>query len=157
MTLGQLQPRLVRPEWKDLPVFLCSSHYLHFFWAVSKNRVLFFIPPHPRNRKLSHQEKPRVCPCPSRQGVWWGGSGFSSLTSRFVGQVPPGPVEHLGSRPSAVCQSRWSRQHLSRGELSAAFPQAEKLCQALPGFASLRSGTALVCRGGLRQRGPEPC
>lgn len=47
MTLGQLQPRLVRPKWKDLPVFLCSSHYLHFFWAVSKNRVLFFIPPSP--------------------------------------------------------------------------------------------------------------
>lgn len=109
VTLGQLQPRLVCPEWKNLPVFLCRSHYLHFFWAVSKNKVFF------SKQKVFHQEKPRVCPCPWRQGVWRGCLGFDSLTSRFVGQVPPGPVRHLGSRPSAVCQSRWSR-HTCAGE-----------------------------------------
>lgn len=78
-------------------------------------------------QKVSLQEKPRVWPCPPRQGVWWGCVELGSLTSRCSGQVPPG----------RGCHGRWSRPTCPR----SAFPQVERPAKQC-WFGCLRSGAA---------------
>lgn len=152
VTLVQLQPRLVCPEWKNLPVFLCSSHYLHYFWAVSKNRFFFFF----ETESVSPGKATCVSLSLEARGVV-GMFGVQQPSFQVCRSGPTWASEAPALQALSCLPKQVVRTHLSRqGELSA-FPQAERLCQMLPAWLCLvKVWCSSGFQGGLRQGGPEP-
>lgn len=89
-------------------------------------------------QKMSLQEKPRVWPCPPRQGV--GVMGMCGARQLDFQVLRSGPTwaRHLGCRPSPVCHGRWSRPTCAEEYFPTGRETRAKQCW----FGYLRSGTA---------------